>query len=121
VTDFVNLNIKPAQSFGGVYRSRLYMYVFIWVSDHIYIRIYIYTVKKIMFDGVRRKEEYGLDLVLLSYGRELGPGKAWRPHDKKVGNQGFNDRFWSPPLCPKSEKLKIGQILNFQNIELKTN
>jgi hypothetical protein len=85
-----------------------------------YISIYAYTVKEIMFDGGRRKEEYSFDLVLLSYGRELGPGKAWRPHDKKVGNQGFNDRFWSPPLCPKSEKLKIGQILNFQNIELKT-
>jgi hypothetical protein len=44
VTDFVNLKIKPAQSFGDVHRGRMYVRVFIGVSDHTCISIYIYTV-----------------------------------------------------------------------------
>jgi hypothetical protein len=34
VTDFMNLKIKPAQSFRGVHRDRLCMHVFIEVSAH---------------------------------------------------------------------------------------
>jgi hypothetical protein len=34
VIDFVNLNIKPAQSFGYAHRVRIYVYVFIEMSAH---------------------------------------------------------------------------------------
>jgi hypothetical protein len=44
VTDFVNLKIKSAQSFRCVHRDRMYVHVFIRMSAHIYISIYIYTV-----------------------------------------------------------------------------
>jgi hypothetical protein len=39
VTDFVNLNIKSAQSFRCVYRSKLYVRVFIKVSARTYMSI----------------------------------------------------------------------------------
>jgi cytochrome bd-type quinol oxidase subunit 2 len=44
VADFVNLKIKPAQSFEYTHRDRMYVYVFIGVSVHMYINIYVYTV-----------------------------------------------------------------------------
>jgi hypothetical protein len=46
--DFVNLKIKPAQSFRGVYMGRVCACMFIGVSTHIYIymNIYVYTVFK---------------------------------------------------------------------------
>jgi hypothetical protein len=44
VTDFVNLNIKPTQSFRGAYRDKVCVRMFIGVSDYTYINIYIYTV-----------------------------------------------------------------------------
>jgi hypothetical protein len=44
VTDFVNLKIKPAQSFGGAHRDRMCVAVFIGVSDHTYMSIYVCTV-----------------------------------------------------------------------------
>jgi hypothetical protein len=42
VTDFVNLKIKPAQSFGGAHRDRVC--VFIGVSTHTCMSIYICTM-----------------------------------------------------------------------------
>jgi hypothetical protein len=42
--DFVNLKIKSAQYFEGIHRSRMYVYIFIAVSGHMYISICIYTV-----------------------------------------------------------------------------
>jgi hypothetical protein len=44
VADFVNLNIKPAQSFGGAHKSRVYVRVFIRVNAHMCISICICTV-----------------------------------------------------------------------------
>jgi hypothetical protein len=44
VADFVNLKIKPTQSFGCAHRNRVCMCVFIGVSDHTCISIYVYTV-----------------------------------------------------------------------------
>jgi hypothetical protein len=44
VTNFVNLKIKPIQSFGGAHRGRVCMRVFIGVSDHMCMSIYIYIV-----------------------------------------------------------------------------
>jgi hypothetical protein len=44
VTDFVNLKIKPAQSFKCVYRGRVYMRVFIEVSVYTCMRIYVCNV-----------------------------------------------------------------------------
>jgi hypothetical protein len=44
VTDFVNLKIKPTQSFRGAHRDKLYIHVFIEVGAHTCINIYIYTV-----------------------------------------------------------------------------
>jgi hypothetical protein len=44
VTDFVNLKIKPAQSFEGAHRGRMCVRVFIGVSDHMCMSICICTV-----------------------------------------------------------------------------
>jgi hypothetical protein len=44
MTDFVNLNIKSAQSFGCVHRGRVCVHVFIGVSARTCMSIYIYTV-----------------------------------------------------------------------------
>jgi hypothetical protein len=44
VTDFVNLKIKSAQSFRNVHRGRIYVYVFIYVSAHTCISIYVCNV-----------------------------------------------------------------------------
>jgi hypothetical protein len=44
VTDFMNLKIKSAQSFRVIHSDRLYVCVFIGVSTHMCISIYIYTV-----------------------------------------------------------------------------
>jgi hypothetical protein len=42
LTDFVNLKIKPTQSFECVYRVRVY--IFIWASAHTCMSIYVCTV-----------------------------------------------------------------------------
>jgi hypothetical protein len=44
VTDFVNLKIKSVQSFRYVHSCRVYVRVFIKVSVHMCMNIYIYTV-----------------------------------------------------------------------------
>jgi hypothetical protein len=44
VTGFMNLKIKPVQSFRDAHRDRVCVHVFIWVSVHTYISIYVYTV-----------------------------------------------------------------------------
>jgi hypothetical protein len=44
VTDFMNLKIKPTQSFKGTHRDRTCVRVFITMSAHIRMNIYIYTI-----------------------------------------------------------------------------
>jgi hypothetical protein len=44
MTDFVNLKIKPAQSFGCVHRSKMYVRVFIRMSTHTCMSICVYTM-----------------------------------------------------------------------------
>jgi hypothetical protein len=44
VTDFVNLKIKPTQSFGCAHRGRVCVRVFIAVSAHTYVSICVCTV-----------------------------------------------------------------------------
>jgi hypothetical protein len=44
MTDFMNLKIKPAQSFGGAHRNMICVRVFIEVSAHTYMSIYVCTV-----------------------------------------------------------------------------
>jgi hypothetical protein len=44
VIDFVNLKIKPAQSFGGDHRSTMCVHVFIEVSAHTYMSICVCPV-----------------------------------------------------------------------------
>jgi hypothetical protein len=44
MTGFVNLKIKPAQSFRDAYRSRVHIYVFIGVSVRTCINIYVYIM-----------------------------------------------------------------------------
>jgi hypothetical protein len=44
VTDFMNLKIKPAQSFRDVHRGRVCVHVFIGVSAHTCMSICICTV-----------------------------------------------------------------------------
>jgi hypothetical protein len=46
MTDLINLKIKPTQSFRGVYKGRVYVHVFIEMSDYTYMSIYVYTVLK---------------------------------------------------------------------------
>jgi hypothetical protein len=41
LTDFVNLKIKPTQSFRDVYRGRVYTHVFIWRNIRTCIDIYV--------------------------------------------------------------------------------
>jgi hypothetical protein len=50
--DFVNIKIKLTQSFGGAHRDRVCMYIFIGVSAHTYMTIYICTVFKKKGDTV---------------------------------------------------------------------
>jgi hypothetical protein len=42
MTDFINLKIKSAQCFGGAYKGRMYVRIFIEMSDHTYMNIYVY-------------------------------------------------------------------------------
>jgi hypothetical protein len=42
--DFVNLKIKPTQSFECAYRGKVYVHVFIGVSARTYMNIYVYTM-----------------------------------------------------------------------------
>jgi hypothetical protein len=44
VTDFVNLKIKLAHFFGDVYKSKMCVYVFIWVSVRTYMSICVCNV-----------------------------------------------------------------------------
>jgi hypothetical protein len=44
MTDFVNLKIKPVQSFRGAHRDKVCVRIFIEISTHTYINIYIYIV-----------------------------------------------------------------------------
>jgi hypothetical protein len=44
MTDFINLKIKPTQSFRGNNMGRTYVYIFIEVNAHIYVYIYIYIL-----------------------------------------------------------------------------
>jgi hypothetical protein len=44
VADFVNLKIKPAQSFRVTHMGRMCVRVFIGVSAHMCMSIYVYTV-----------------------------------------------------------------------------
>jgi hypothetical protein len=46
VTDFMNLKIKPTQSFRCAHRDRKYVYVFIRMSAHTYINICVSYKKK---------------------------------------------------------------------------
>jgi hypothetical protein len=41
MTDFVNLKIKPAQSFRDIHRGRMRVCMFIRINTHTYINIYI--------------------------------------------------------------------------------
>jgi hypothetical protein len=44
MTNFINLKIKPAQSFKYAYRDKMCVYVFIEMSVHIFMSIYIYNI-----------------------------------------------------------------------------
>jgi hypothetical protein len=44
MTDFVNLKIKPTQSFRVVHKGRVYVRIFIWVSTHTCMSICVCTV-----------------------------------------------------------------------------
>jgi hypothetical protein len=44
VTDFVNLKIKPTQSFKNARKSMMCVCVFIKMSDYMCINIYVYTM-----------------------------------------------------------------------------
>jgi hypothetical protein len=44
VADFVNLKIKPTQSFGVTHKCRVYVRVFIGVNAHICMSIYVCAV-----------------------------------------------------------------------------
>jgi hypothetical protein len=46
VTDFINLKIKLTQSFRYVYKSMMYVCMFIGVNGHTFMRICVYIVSK---------------------------------------------------------------------------
>jgi hypothetical protein len=41
VTDFVNIKIKLTQSFKGAHKNRVYVHIFIGVSNHTCMSVYI--------------------------------------------------------------------------------
>jgi hypothetical protein len=41
MTDFINFKIKSTQSFRGAHRSRIYVYMFIGVSAHTYVSMFL--------------------------------------------------------------------------------
>jgi hypothetical protein len=43
VTDFINLNIKPVQSFKDDYKDMMCVYIY-RINTLMYIRIYVYTM-----------------------------------------------------------------------------
>jgi hypothetical protein len=45
MTDFINLKIKPTQSFRGDNMDRTYVYIFIEVNTHVCVYIYIFFKK----------------------------------------------------------------------------
>jgi hypothetical protein len=51
LTDFVNLNIKSAQSFECAHKNKIYIHVFIDVSDHINIYVCLKKEKQERRDG----------------------------------------------------------------------
>jgi hypothetical protein len=52
VIDIINLKIKSAQSFGGVHKNRVCVYVFIGMSVRMCINIYVRNVfLKIYYNG----------------------------------------------------------------------
>jgi hypothetical protein len=54
VNDFVNLKIKPAQSFGGAHRGRMCVRMFIGVSDRTCMSILrLYCVSQKQFGVVK--------------------------------------------------------------------
>jgi hypothetical protein len=46
MTDFVNLKIKPVQSFKHAHIDRVYVCIFIRVNTHTYINMFILLYKK---------------------------------------------------------------------------
>jgi hypothetical protein len=68
IIDFVNLKIKPTQSFGGAHKGRVCMHMFIGVSAHTCMNIYVCTV----FLKKTKPLEYqtrGVVCFLVSYAR----------------------------------------------------
>jgi hypothetical protein len=57
VTEFMNLKIKPTQSFEYIYRGKLYVHVFIGVSAHTYISICVYIVFKKNVPGEKNTQK----------------------------------------------------------------
>jgi hypothetical protein len=73
VTNFVNLKIKPAQSFRGAHRDRVCMRVFIGVSTHTCMSIYIYTMflKKIYENWKSSKESHPSRVLFIGPSKRL--------------------------------------------------
>jgi hypothetical protein len=42
--DFVNLKIKSIQSFRVAHKDKIYIYILIKMSNHMYMSIYVYTI-----------------------------------------------------------------------------
>jgi hypothetical protein len=80
VIEFVNLEIKLTQSFRDVHKSRMCVYVFIGVSTHMYIRIYIYII-------FLTKKRITCMILLLS---------ATGPNPGEFGSQ----KYSTPITCP---------------------
>ncbi len=44
LTDFMNLKIKPSQSYKSAYRGKMYVHIFIGICNHTCMSIYVCTV-----------------------------------------------------------------------------
>jgi hypothetical protein len=69
MTDFVNLKIKLSQSFEGAHKVKVCIRVFIEVSTHMYISIYVCTVflKKTDDPPNRTADCSNHDSIILSF------------------------------------------------------
>jgi hypothetical protein len=46
VTDFMNLKMKPTQSFGCAHTGRICVHMFIGINTYIYKYLYLYCISK---------------------------------------------------------------------------
>jgi hypothetical protein len=84
VTDFVNLKIEPAQSFGGSHRGKVCVHIFIGMSAHTCIDVWISTF--VLCFSTKRLPSFSMkyaakcnaqNLSVLSFSNFIGNGSMY--------------------------------------------